>query len=160
MHLSLPEAPHLSLATLWMNLLLALRYLVTSVLTSKKLQKRSSHLEHQLPILDSFARGEGKLQVTNEPIGGLPRAWRRALGKPAETRPSLLFLDLPDPLAPDSASRNLASTSILDMVKENNRPLIPIFGVSGEFLIAVWFANISHFCYIKLFSTRTHLMFT
>ncbi|KAG0248329.1 hypothetical protein BG011_000187 [Mortierella polycephala] len=30
-----------------------------------------------------------------------------------------------------SYPRNLASTSILDMVKENNRPLIPVFGVSG-----------------------------
>ncbi|KAF9080259.1 hypothetical protein BGX23_002403, partial [Mortierella sp. AD031] len=70
--------------------------------------------------LDAFVRGQGTLPVTTGAIRGLPRAWRRAFGKPAETRPSLLFLDLPDPLAPDSLSRNLASTSILDMVKENN----------------------------------------
>ncbi|KAF9276057.1 hypothetical protein BGZ68_010295 [Mortierella alpina] len=82
-------------------------------------------------FLDAFVRGEGALPVTTGPIRGLPRAWRRNYGKPSESRPSLLFLDLPDPAAPDSASRNLASTSILDMVKQNNRPLIPVFGVSG-----------------------------
>ncbi|KAF9922108.1 hypothetical protein BGZ67_010720, partial [Mortierella alpina] len=82
-------------------------------------------------FLDAFVRGEGALPVTTGPIRGLPRAWRRNYGKPSESRPSLLFLDLPDPTAPDSASRNLASTSILDMVKDNNRQLIPVFGVSG-----------------------------
>ncbi|KAG9319078.1 hypothetical protein KVV02_001720 [Mortierella alpina] len=76
-------------------------------------------------FLDAFVKGEGALPVTTGPIRGLPRAWRRNYGKPSESRPSLLFLDLPDPTAPDSASRNLASTSILDMVKGNNRPLIP-----------------------------------
>ncbi|KAK3806279.1 MAG: hypothetical protein J3Q66DRAFT_117873 [Benniella sp.] len=40
-------------------------------------------------------------------------------------------MDLPDPSTPDSASRNLAAGSILDMVKENNRRHIPVFGVSG-----------------------------
>ena len=34
-------------------------------------------------------------------------------------------MDLPDLLSPDSASRNIAAGSILDMVKENNRALIP-----------------------------------
>ncbi|KAI8595060.1 hypothetical protein EDD21DRAFT_425759 [Dissophora ornata] len=81
-------------------------------------------------FLDSFVRGHGALPVTEGSIRGLPRAWRRAFGKPAKTRPSLLFLDLPDPSTPDSASSNLASTSIMDMVKENNRQLIPVFGVS------------------------------
>jgi hypothetical protein len=49
-----------------------------------------------------------------------------------ETRPSLLFMDLPDPSTPDSASRNHAAGSILELVKENNRPHIPVFGVSGR----------------------------
>jgi len=40
-------------------------------------------------------------------------------------------MDLPDPFSPDSTSRNLAAGSILGMVKENNRALIPVFGVSG-----------------------------
>ncbi|KAG0282609.1 hypothetical protein BGZ97_008910, partial [Linnemannia gamsii] len=40
-------------------------------------------------------------------------------------------MDLPNPSAPDTASRNLAAGSILDMVKENNRQVIPVFGVSG-----------------------------
>ncbi|KAG0208960.1 hypothetical protein BGX31_002233 [Mortierella sp. GBA43] len=58
-------------------------------------------------------------------------AWRRGFGKPPETRPSLLSMDLPDPSTPDSTSRNLAAGSILDMVKENDRHHIPVFGVSG-----------------------------
>ncbi|KAK3810463.1 MAG: hypothetical protein J3R72DRAFT_530348 [Linnemannia gamsii] len=82
-------------------------------------------------FLDTFVKGEGALPVTSGPIRGLPRAWRRSFGRPADTRPSLLFLDLPDPSVPDTASRNLAAGSILDMVKENNRPVIPVFGVSG-----------------------------
>ncbi|KAI8345551.1 hypothetical protein B0O80DRAFT_473009 [Mortierella sp. GBAus27b] len=40
-------------------------------------------------------------------------------------------MDLPDPSTPDSASRNLAAGSILDMVKENSRRHIPVFSVSG-----------------------------
>ncbi|KAF9143534.1 hypothetical protein BG015_000404 [Linnemannia schmuckeri] len=40
-------------------------------------------------------------------------------------------MDLPDPSAPASASKNLAAGSILDMVKQNDRPHIPVFGVSG-----------------------------
>ncbi|KAG0277039.1 hypothetical protein BGZ95_006634 [Linnemannia exigua] len=52
-------------------------------------------------------------------------------GKAPETRPSLLFMDLPDPSTPDSASRNHAAGSILELVKENNRYHIPVFGVSG-----------------------------
>ncbi|KAG0247856.1 hypothetical protein BG011_000804, partial [Mortierella polycephala] len=82
-------------------------------------------------FLKSYVSGEGALPVTAGNIRGLPRAWRRSLGKPVEARPSLLFLDLPDPSTTDTSSRNLASASILDMVKENNRPLIPVFGVSG-----------------------------
>lgn len=80
-------------------------------------------------------RGQGALPVTTGALRGLPRAWRRTFGKPPETRPSLLFLDLPDPSTPDSVSRNLASTSILDMLKENTRRVIPVFGVSGMILI-------------------------
>ncbi|KAF9079315.1 hypothetical protein BGX23_004397, partial [Mortierella sp. AD031] len=82
-------------------------------------------------FLDAFVRGEVTLPVTTGPIRGLPRAWRRGFGKPPENRPSLLFMDLPDPSTPDSTSRNHAAGSILDLVKENNRPVIPVFGVSG-----------------------------
>ncbi|KAG0196539.1 hypothetical protein BGX28_010002 [Mortierella sp. GBA30] len=82
-------------------------------------------------FLNAFVKGEGSLPITHGPIRGLPRAWRRAFGKPAESRPSLLFLDLPDPSTPESASSNLASTSIFEMVKQNNRHLISVFGVSG-----------------------------
>jgi len=77
-------------------------------------------------------RGEKELLVTKGSIRGLPSVWRRGFGKPPETRPSLLFMNLPDPSTPDSPSRNLAAGSILEFVKENSRPHIPVFGVSGK----------------------------
>ncbi|KAF9084098.1 hypothetical protein BGX29_002746, partial [Mortierella sp. GBA35] len=52
-------------------------------------------------FLNVFVRGEGCLPVTTGAIGGLPRAWRRGFGKAPENRPSLLFLDLPDPSIPE-----------------------------------------------------------
>ncbi|KAF8926898.1 hypothetical protein BGZ47_002487 [Haplosporangium gracile] len=82
-------------------------------------------------FLDAFVKGEEALPTTSGSIRGLPRAWRRGFGHPAETRPSLLFMDLPDPSTPDSTSTNLAAGSILELVKENNRYQIPVFGVSG-----------------------------
>ncbi|KAG0355130.1 hypothetical protein BGZ54_001285 [Gamsiella multidivaricata] len=82
-------------------------------------------------FLDAFVKGEGALPITSGPIRGLPRAWRRGFGKAPESRPSLLFMDLPNPSTPDLTSRNHAAGSILDMMKENNRPQIPVFGVSG-----------------------------
>ncbi|KAG0053924.1 hypothetical protein BGZ90_006089 [Linnemannia elongata] len=82
-------------------------------------------------FLDAFVKGEGALPITSGSICGLPRTWRRGYGKPPETRPSLLFMDLPDPSTSDSASRNHAAGSILELVKENNRLHIPVFGVSG-----------------------------
>jgi len=66
-------------------------------------------------FLDAFVKGESSLPATSEPIRGLPRAWRRNMGVAPITRPSLLFLDLPDLATPDSVSRNLAAGSILDI---------------------------------------------
>ncbi|KAG0272460.1 hypothetical protein BGZ96_005306, partial [Linnemannia gamsii] len=76
-------------------------------------------------FLDAFVKGEGALPITSGSVHGLPRAWRRGFGKAPESRPSLLFMDLPNPSTPDSTSRNLAAGSILELVKENNRPHIP-----------------------------------
>ncbi|KAG0346222.1 hypothetical protein BGZ54_005290, partial [Gamsiella multidivaricata] len=86
------------------------------------------------PVVDflgAFVKGEGALPITSGSIRGLPRAWRRGFGIALENRPSLLFMDLPDPSTPDSASRNHAAGSILELVKENNRYHISVFGVSG-----------------------------
>ncbi|KAF9536754.1 hypothetical protein EC957_009801 [Mortierella hygrophila] len=82
-------------------------------------------------FLGTFVKGQGALPTTSGSIRGLPRAWRRGFGKPPENRPSLLFMDLPNPSTPGSASRNHAAGSILELVQENNRPVIPVFGVSG-----------------------------
>jgi hypothetical protein len=83
-------------------------------------------------FLDAFVKGQGALPTTTGSIRGLPSAWRRGFGRPDVTRPSLLFMDLPDPSAPDSASRNLAAGSILDIVKGNNRYHIPGKKVSAD----------------------------
>ncbi|KAF9921639.1 hypothetical protein BGZ67_000338, partial [Mortierella alpina] len=72
-------------------------------------------------FLDAFVKGKGALPTTSGSIRGLPRAWRRGFGRASETRPSLLFMDLPDPSIRDSASRNLAAGSIPELVKQNNR---------------------------------------
>lgn len=55
-------------------------------------------LEPIADFLVEFVKSrKGHLPNTSGPIRGLTRAWRRSFGKPPETRPSLLFLDLPDP---------------------------------------------------------------
>ncbi|KAF9428372.1 hypothetical protein BGZ94_002634 [Podila epigama] len=82
-------------------------------------------------FLSAFVQGTGQLPTTTGNIQGLPRAWRRGLGKAPTSRPSLLFLDLPDPSVPDSTTRNLAAGSILELIQQDNRYNIPIFGVSG-----------------------------
>ncbi|KAI8348349.1 hypothetical protein B0O80DRAFT_462844 [Mortierella sp. GBAus27b] len=40
-------------------------------------------------------------------------------------------MELPEPSTPNSPSKNLAAGSILELVKENSRSHIPVFGVSG-----------------------------
>ncbi|KAF9972814.1 hypothetical protein BGZ73_003998 [Actinomortierella ambigua] len=83
-------------------------------------------------FLDAFVKGKGQLPTTKGNIQGLPRAWRRGYGVAPDNRPSLLCMDLPDPSVPDSTSRNLAAGSILELVQQNNRYNIPIFGVSDD----------------------------
>ncbi|KAG9061853.1 hypothetical protein KI688_007004 [Linnemannia hyalina] len=39
-------------------------------------------------FLDAFVKGEGSLPTTSGSIRGLPRAWRRSFGKPADTSKS------------------------------------------------------------------------
>ncbi|KAF9343617.1 hypothetical protein BGX34_006552, partial [Mortierella sp. NVP85] len=97
----------------------------------KRITDRFFAPEPIVDFLGAFVRGEKELPVTKGSIRGLPSAWRRGFGKAPETRPSLLFMDLPDPSTPDSPSRNLAAGSILELVKESSRPHIPVFGVSG-----------------------------
>ncbi|KAG0222278.1 hypothetical protein BGW42_006741 [Actinomortierella wolfii] len=67
-------------------------------------------------FLDAFVKSEGTLPTTTGAIRGLPSAWRRGLAIPHETRPSLLFMDLPGPSTPNSGSKNLVAGSILDLV--------------------------------------------
>ncbi|KAK3811356.1 MAG: hypothetical protein JOS17DRAFT_796168 [Linnemannia elongata] len=76
-------------------------------------------------FLGAFVKGEGALPITSGSMHGLPRAWRRGFGVAPENRPSLLFMDLPDPSTPDLPSKNLANGSSLELVKENNRYHMP-----------------------------------
>lgn len=110
-------------------------------------------------FLDVFVRGEKKLPVTSGLIQGLPRAWRRGFGKAPETRPSLLFLDLPDPSTPDSASRNLAARSILELVKENNRHHIPVRKSARMILAVFFFSSLFTVRYTYIFSVIFFLSF-
>src|SRR5690606_36675605 len=89
-------------------------------------------------FLNAFVKGEKILPLTSGSIRGLPRAWRRRSSPPLESRPSFLFLDLPDRSIPDSASRNLAASCILNMVN-GNRPVIPVFGVSCNYFFFLFF---------------------
>ncbi|KAG0336079.1 hypothetical protein BG004_008207 [Podila humilis] len=82
-------------------------------------------------FLDAFVKGQGSLPTTVGPVGGLPRAWRRNMGEAPGGRPSLLFMDLPDPSTPEATTNNQAASSILELVTANNRPNLPVFGVSG-----------------------------
>ncbi|KAF9412654.1 hypothetical protein BGZ76_005145, partial [Entomortierella beljakovae] len=81
-------------------------------------------------FLESFVKGNINLPLTTGKIPGMPRAWRRTFFSTEETRPSLLFLGLPDPSSQEAAdSSRYNSANISDMIEENS--IIPLFGVSG-----------------------------
>ncbi|KAF9536712.1 hypothetical protein EC957_009923 [Mortierella hygrophila] len=82
-------------------------------------------------FLDSFVRGLENLPLTTGSISGLPRVWLRNSGPQADTRPSLLFLDLPHPSLSDTLSRYPTSDAILQLIERCTTSIVPIFGVSG-----------------------------
>ncbi|KAK5799406.1 hypothetical protein F5H01DRAFT_418077 [Linnemannia elongata] len=82
-------------------------------------------------LLDLFVRGLKNLSLTTGSVSGLPRVWPRNNGPPADTCPSLLFLDLPHPSSSDIESRHLTSDAILQFIEKCSTPIVPIFGVSG-----------------------------
>ncbi|KAF9993055.1 hypothetical protein BGZ79_002345 [Entomortierella chlamydospora] len=82
-------------------------------------------------FLDRFVRGLENLPLTTGSISGLPRVWLRRSGPQADTRPSLLFSDLPHPSLSDTLSRYPTSDAILDLIKNCVTSVVPTFGVSG-----------------------------
>ncbi|KAG0068454.1 hypothetical protein BGZ89_004695 [Linnemannia elongata] len=82
-------------------------------------------------LLDLFVRGLKNLPLTTGSVSGLPRVWPRNNGPPADTCPSLLFLDLPHPSSSDIESRHPTSDAILQFIEKCSTPIVPIFGVSG-----------------------------
>ncbi|KAK3837903.1 MAG: hypothetical protein JOS17DRAFT_813667 [Linnemannia elongata] len=84
-------------------------------------------------FLDLFVRGLKNLPLTTGSVSGLPRVWLRNNGPRADTRPSLLFSDLPHPSSSDIRSRYPTSDAILQLIERCSTSgyTVPIFGVSG-----------------------------
>ncbi|KAF9176639.1 hypothetical protein BGZ51_000167, partial [Haplosporangium sp. Z 767] len=72
-----------------------------------------------------------QLPLTTGRVPGLPRVWLRKQQERDDARPSLLFLQLPDPYTTLIPSKTLASDAILDLIKRCGPGNVPIFGVSG-----------------------------
>ncbi|KAF9157252.1 hypothetical protein DFQ26_008943, partial [Actinomortierella ambigua] len=84
-------------------------------------------------FLDRFVRGLENLPLTTGSVSGLPRAWPRNNDPRTDTRPSLLFLDLPHPSTSNIRSKYPTSDAILQLIERYPTPgsTVPIFGVSG-----------------------------
>ncbi|KAG0276255.1 hypothetical protein BGZ97_010116, partial [Linnemannia gamsii] len=68
-------------------------------------------------FLDRFVRGLENLELTTGSVSGLPRVWLRNNDPRADTRPSLLFTDLPHPSPSDIRSRYPTSDTILQLIE-------------------------------------------
>ncbi|KAG0249364.1 hypothetical protein BGZ95_007572, partial [Linnemannia exigua] len=84
-------------------------------------------------FLNRFVRGLESLPLTTGSVSGLPRVWLRNNDPRADTRPSLLFSDLPHPSPSDIRSRYPTSDAILQLIERCSTSgyTVPIFGVSG-----------------------------
>ncbi|KAF9546356.1 hypothetical protein EC957_009845 [Mortierella hygrophila] len=82
-------------------------------------------------FLERFVQGHEQLPLTTGIVPGLPRVWLRKNSRRDKTRPSLLFLQLPDPSSSSEPSKGLSSDAILDLIGKCSTGNVPIFGVSG-----------------------------
>ncbi|KAG0267567.1 hypothetical protein DFQ27_008612 [Actinomortierella ambigua] len=84
-------------------------------------------------FLDRFVRGLENLPLTTGSVSGLPRVWLRNKDPRTDTRPSLLFLDLPHPSPSNIRSKYPTSDAILQLIERCPTPgsNVAIFGVSG-----------------------------
>ncbi|KAG0043659.1 hypothetical protein BGZ83_011149 [Gryganskiella cystojenkinii] len=82
-------------------------------------------------FLERFVQGQGQIPLTTGLVPGLPRVLLRKEKQSDVARPSLLFLDLPDPSAGNVQSKRLTSDAILDLLEKDRTQTVPIFGVSG-----------------------------
>ncbi|KAK3821624.1 MAG: hypothetical protein J3Q66DRAFT_154282 [Benniella sp.] len=85
-------------------------------------------------FLEDFVRGLKNLPLTTGSVSGLPRVWLRNNGPRDDTRPSLLFSNLPHPpSSSDIPGRYPTSDAILQLIERciSYDYTVPIFGVSG-----------------------------
>ncbi|KAK3815348.1 MAG: hypothetical protein J3Q66DRAFT_344412, partial [Benniella sp.] len=86
-------------------------------------------------FLEDFVRGLKNLPLTTGSVSGLPRVWLRKNGPRDDTRPSLLFSNLPHPPSSgDIPGRYPTSDAILQLIERCISACdytVPIFGVSG-----------------------------
>lgn len=76
-------------------------------------------------------QGQLSLPVTTTGVRGLPKVLRRGVVGSQGSRPSLLFLDLPDPSSSTSAPvpERFKSNVLLGVLEKMQAQDLPVFGV-------------------------------
>jgi hypothetical protein len=103
-------------------------------ITDKFFATGSKHAE----FLNSYVQGNPTLPLTTTGIKGLPKVVRRGAIKTLDSRPNLLFLDLPVP--PSSAEEEplemFRSNVLLGVLENMQSQDLPVFG--GMFLFLMY----------------------
>ncbi|KAG0364826.1 hypothetical protein BGZ54_007114 [Gamsiella multidivaricata] len=83
-------------------------------------------------FLDAFVRGQQALPLATSGVRGLPNVVRRGVIKAPDSRPNLLFLDLPVPPSStdDPIPDKFRSNVLLDVLERMHSGDFPVFGVS------------------------------
>ncbi|KAF9393299.1 hypothetical protein BGX21_010806 [Mortierella sp. AD011] len=89
----------------------------------------SKHAE----FLVIYVQGQGSLPITETGLRGLPKVLRRGAVESEEAKPSLLFLDLPDPPSNtgDPVPEKFKTNILLGMLEKMQAQDLSVFGVSG-----------------------------
>ena len=84
-------------------------------------------------FLDNYAQGQLSLPVTTTATGvhGLPKVKRRRVVDPQDSKPNLLFLDLPDPPPSigDPVPERFKTNVLLSVLENMQAQDLPVFGV-------------------------------
>lgn len=90
-------------------------------------------------FLNSYVHGEKSLPITTSGVKGLPIVLRRGVTAKVDSKPSLLFLDLPVPPAKsgEPIPERFGSNVLLKRLEGMRSQDLPVFGVSGTFLAVV-----------------------
>ncbi|KAF9407785.1 hypothetical protein BGZ94_002558, partial [Podila epigama] len=84
-------------------------------------------------FLNSYVHGEKSLPITTTGVKGLPIVLRRGVTAKVDSKPSLLFLDLPVPPAKsgEPIPERFGSNVLLKRLEGMRSQDLPVFGVSG-----------------------------